>query len=82
MKNFPPLVDSDQKEVFIMTEDLEIFNTPRLQYLSMRRNFLAKFLNMKSLGEFGSEGQLLAVSCLLDYFEETRSLACQHPQPV
>ena len=58
-----------------MAEDLGIFNTPRLQYLNLKRNFLAKFLDPRAWGEFGSNEQLISVSALLNFFKEARSLA-------
>ena len=63
-----------------MSEDPELFYSPRLQYLSMKKTFLGKFLDRKVWGEFGSEEQLVAVSGLLEYYRETRSLSEHFPQ--
>ena len=63
-----------------MSEDPELFYSPRLQYLSMKKTFLGKFHDRKVWGEFGSEEQLVAVSGLLEYYRETRSLAEHFPQ--
>ena len=63
-----------------MAEDPEWFNTPMLKYLSMRKDFLGKFLDSEKWGEFGSKKQVIAISSLLDYFKRTRSLADQFPQ--
>ena len=62
-----------------MAEDL-LFNSPTLQYLSLKKGFLGKFLDVKAWGEFGSKEQYIAVSGLLKYFEETKELAEQFPE--
>ena len=63
-----------------MAEDPEWFNTPMLKYLSMKKDFLGKFLDITNWGEFGTDQQVIALSSLLDYFKRTRSLADQFPQ--
>ena len=65
-----------------MAEDLDLFFTPRLQYLGLKRNFLNKFMVRKAWGEFGSKEQLFAVSGLLDYFQKTKNLAEEFPQLI
>ena len=50
--------------------------TPRLEYLSLKRAFLSKFLDWKAWeGEFGSREQLTALSSLLGFFQKTKRLA-------
>ena len=68
------------KTVIIMPEDHpEWFNTPVLQYLSMKKELLGKFEKSENFGEFGTEKQVIALSCLLEYFRMTRDLADQFP---
>ena len=62
-----------------MADDEGLFNTPKLTYLSLKKNFLDRFMIKGAWGEFGSREQAVAVSGLLAYFEETRSLADQFP---
>ena len=38
-----------------MAEDPEWFNTPILQYLGMKKEFLGKFLDRNAWGEFGTK---------------------------
>ena len=63
-----------------MAEDPEWFNTPMLKYLSMKKEFLGKFLHKRNWGEFGTYQQVIAFSSLIDYIKRTRSLADQFPQ--
>ena len=63
-----------------MSQDLHLFSSPRLQYLSMKRDFLRKFLDRRAWGEFGSTEQRVAVSGLLEYYKETENLAVTFPQ--
>ena len=63
-----------------MAEDLEFLKTPRLEYLSLKRNFLARFLDRTAWGDFGSEKQVIAIVSLLQYLEKTSLLAEQFPE--
>ena len=63
-----------------MTEDPEWFNTPMLQYLSMKKDFLGKFLHSRAWGEFGYREQVISITCLLDYYKKTMNLADQFPK--
>ena len=47
---------------FNLSEDSELFNTPMLQYLSMKKAFLEMFLDSKAWGELGSKKQVIAIS--------------------
>ena len=67
-------------KIFNLSEDLDFFNTPMLQYLSMKKAFLEIFPDIKAWGEFGSKKKVIAIASLLDYFEKTRNLADQFPQ--
>lgn len=60
----------------------EWFNTPALQYISMKREFLGEIQNENDWGEFGTEEQVVALSKLLAYFKSTKQLADQFPQLV
>ena len=70
----------DKIKTLIIAMDPEWFNTPMLEYLSMKKEYLGKFLDSKQWGEFGSEKQVIAIFSFLEYFKKTRSLADQFPQ--
>ena len=56
-----------------MAENLEFLNTPKLEYHSLKRNFLATFLDRTAWGR-------IAVASLLQYLEKTKLIAEQYPQ--
>ena len=63
-----------------MADDLGL-STPRLKYLHLKREFLSKYLDRKAWeGEFGSKEQLIAISSLLQFFEETKRMAEDFPE--
>ena len=62
-----------------MAEDLGLFNTPRLKYLSLKKRFFSRFLDPKVWGELGSKELVIAISGLLEYLEETMNLADEFP---
>lgn len=59
---------------------LEIFQTPVLKYMNVRRQFLQKYAHPKSWGTYGSKQQVIALTALLDYFRETVKLAQLYPE--
>ena len=60
--------------------DLEnVFNTPILQYLSLKKTFLGEFLDPKAWGEHASRERVLAITKFLHYLKETSDLAVLHP---
>ena len=64
-----------------MADNLGLFDTPMLRYLSMKRIFLEKFLDPKFWrGEFGSKEQIIVLDGVLTYFQKTRNLAEEFPQ--
>ena len=66
-----------------MADNLGLFDTPMLRYLSMKRIFLEKFLDPKVWrGEFGSKEQIIALDGVLTYFQKTSNLAEEFPQLI
>ena len=64
-----------------MLEKPELFNTPMLRYLNIKRTFLEKFLDKGVWeGEFGSRELVIALDGVLDYFQKTSDLAEEFPQ--
>ena len=64
-----------------MLEKPELFNTPMLRYLNIKRTFLEKFLDKGVWeGDFGSRELVIALDGVLDYFQKTSDLAEEFPQ--
>ena len=53
--------------------------TPRLQWLKLKENFLQKFLFEENWGSCGSKQRIIAISALLEYLDNTRRIAFLHP---
>ena len=71
---------ADKNLTLNMTGDTEpVWFTPTLRYLSMKREYLGEFLDREKWGQFGTKQQIVAVSNLLDYLANTRSLGDQYP---
>ena len=56
-----------------------IFDTPILKYLSIRKTFLEEFLVPKAWGEHASRERVVAITKFLHYLKETSALAVLHP---
>ena len=74
-------LEKSSTEDLIMKEDTELFNTPMLRYLSMKKAFLRKYMDQNIWkGGFGSQEHVIALAGLLDYFQQTCDFADQFPQ--
>ena len=64
-----------------MADDDHGFSTPRLEYLSLKKKFLSKYLDRNVWkGEFGSKELHSAISNLLQFFDQTRRMAQDFPE--
>ena len=78
-------IEEDKKQVkkenmTVDQEDVDVFETPTLQYLRMKKKFLQKYVNPESWGTRGSKQQVIAITALLNYFKETKELAQLYPE--
>ena len=58
------------------------FNTPVLQYITMKKEFQENFLKLEGWSDFGSRQQVIALSILLEYLRNTRRFADKFPEIV
>ena len=75
--------DQMESSVITMDEDQKLFDTPYLNYLRFRANFLKQFRsNQVCWGKFGSKDRVISINRLLNYFKETLAMAAEYPEDL
>ena len=76
-------LDSDAETVAgneeVSKEGHELFNTPDLKYLTMKENFLQKYLFKENWGSHGSKQRVVAFDSMIKYLQKTRRLVDTYP---
>ena len=62
--------------------DQKLFDTPLLQYVNVRDNFLKKFRNSHIWGKLGSKKRVIALDGFIKYYRETMDLVAKYPDEL
>ena len=61
---------------------MDLFESPKLQFLKKKEAFLQQALFAKNWGRKGSKQRVLATQTVIDYLEDVRNLVEQYPRDL